>query len=362
MRIPQLVWDLGYKRARDSIAVDSGEVNHVTLSAFSVMRNEMYFLPAYFHHYRSLGVKQFVILDDKSTDGTREFLTQQKDCVVLSSPFRFGDMMYPSVAGKGIRAGQVLKGAIADRFLRNQLVIHSDADEFLVLPEGITIEAAANMMSHEDVNCVLSSIVEMYPKSILDICSNSVPPHSIADLLEIAPYFDAAPLVNVRAETPLLRKIGTSATNRLFSLHNIFDGRESTRQRSRWRKLLLQDKPNSSVTEKVNLFHLRGETRLLGSNYSSTPCSTSLLFALLHFKFTPDLARRIRAATTELSHAGNSAKYFKYRLLFERMQQSGLMSFLGPNSVQWESVSDLEAAGLCFSASGGEDSGCTAVE
>ena len=45
-------------------------------------------------HYRSLGVKRFVFIDDNSNDGTREFLFEQSDCMVLGSSYTYcGD--YP---------------------------------------------------------------------------------------------------------------------------------------------------------------------------------------------------------------------------------------------------------------------------
>ena len=57
---------------------------------FAVMRNEMYFLPAFLAHYRALGVKQFVIVDDASDDGTTQYLAAQPDCCSGMSEHRYG--------------------------------------------------------------------------------------------------------------------------------------------------------------------------------------------------------------------------------------------------------------------------------
>ena len=76
----------------------------------------MFFLAAFLDHYRRLGVDQFLILDDSSSDGTREFLSAQADCLVLSSDLGFGDPV--AAGGEGgartTRAGTLLKRIILE--------------------------------------------------------------------------------------------------------------------------------------------------------------------------------------------------------------------------------------------------------
>lgn len=47
-----------------------------------ILHNEMHFLPAFLPHYRKLGVDRFFFIDDRSDDGTLEFLALQDDVVV----------------------------------------------------------------------------------------------------------------------------------------------------------------------------------------------------------------------------------------------------------------------------------------
>ncbi|MEJ8561062.1 glycosyltransferase family 2 protein [Yoonia sp. GPGPB17] len=51
----------------------------------------MHFLPPFLQHYRKLGVKRFVFVDDRSTHATAAFLAAQRDVIVLRSNNKYGD-------------------------------------------------------------------------------------------------------------------------------------------------------------------------------------------------------------------------------------------------------------------------------
>ncbi len=55
------------------------------MTLFAMLRNESYLLPHFLHHYRRLGVENFVFYDDHSTDGTLDLLDRQPSCSVLTS-------------------------------------------------------------------------------------------------------------------------------------------------------------------------------------------------------------------------------------------------------------------------------------
>ncbi len=48
-----------------------GTLRDARASAFAIVKDEMFYLPSFLDHHRRLGVDQFVILDDQSSDGTR---------------------------------------------------------------------------------------------------------------------------------------------------------------------------------------------------------------------------------------------------------------------------------------------------
>lgn len=55
-----------------------------------VLRDGMYYLPEFLRHYRAVGVRHFVFLDNGSTDGTVAYLREQGDVTLLACalPFR----------------------------------------------------------------------------------------------------------------------------------------------------------------------------------------------------------------------------------------------------------------------------------
>jgi hypothetical protein len=174
----------------------SGTVRSDRLTLFAVFRDEMFFCPAFFDHYRGLGVEQFLIVDDQSVDGTREFLSAQPDCVMLTCDYRFGQpVLYsdPSGAERKERAGTYMKIAVPQMFLPDRYVFYADADEFQILPEGVVERL-------RDAGCpsVAASVVEMFPETVEDL-RRPLRAASFAELLAAYPHFDVQPLVEVEA-------------------------------------------------------------------------------------------------------------------------------------------------------------------
>src|SRR5262252_6665055 len=61
-----------------TIADDQSEIR-----AFIPVRNEVLRLPQTLGYYRKLGVARFFVVDNGSTDGSKEFLLAQPDCYVF---------------------------------------------------------------------------------------------------------------------------------------------------------------------------------------------------------------------------------------------------------------------------------------
>ena len=77
-------------------ALDAAE-----LLVVAVARNERTLLPHFLDHYRKLGVQHFVLVDNLSDDGTREYLLLQPDVVLYSADTEYRALPLRRVVAAG---------------------------------------------------------------------------------------------------------------------------------------------------------------------------------------------------------------------------------------------------------------------
>jgi hypothetical protein len=162
---------------RQYLRLEHGKLRNAEANLYAIVRDELFLMPAFFEHYRRLGVEQFVILDDGSIDGTGEFLAIQPDCVVFSSSLKFGQSVtaaYPDGRPHSVRWGALAKTVIPRAYFRDKYAIYADADEFLILPAGMNLSSVIDALKTHDIDSVAANLVEFYPRSPLEICRKSV--------------------------------------------------------------------------------------------------------------------------------------------------------------------------------------------
>lgn len=93
---------------------------------FSTLRNEMERLPYFLHHYRQLGVRHFLIVDNGSDDGSDRFLLEQPDVSLWQT-----DDSY-----RMARFGVDWLNGLQRRYGVGHWCLTADADELLVIPHG----------------------------------------------------------------------------------------------------------------------------------------------------------------------------------------------------------------------------------
>ncbi|WP_323764293.1 glycosyltransferase family 2 protein [Marinovum sp.] len=328
--------------------VVSGQVDADRLTLFSTMKNEMGFLPAFLSHYRAIGFEQFLIFDDASDDGTVTYLAAQPDCVVMQSDLGFGDEITyrdPEGETRQERAGTYFKIALPHLFFDGAYVAYVDADEFLLLPPGVSsIREVVTRLAAEGAPSAISTVVEFFPADVAGLSGDL--PRSFDGLLEAYPYFQSEELVRlVPGAQPEL--LGKSKTARLFKQFGI----EPKVERRGLQRLYMSSKARKaqqfqkSPRHKTPLVLRDGQSRLTGSHYANLPPSETVLLTVAHFVFTAQFADKIARAMTWGAHANGAAKYRYYAELLARMQaREG--SFLDENSVRFESPQQLIDAGL----------------
>jgi hypothetical protein len=331
-----------------SLSVVAGRVRDEALTVYSIMRNERYLLPAFLEYYRALGVEQFLILSDRSDDGTTELLMEQDDCVVLSSPFAYGTWidMPPGEAVRRQRAGVLMKALIPRRFLHGSVGVYVDADEFLVLPSPMSeLREVVRVLAERGADAVHASMIEMYPARFRELERAGPSPTTFEELLDVAPFFDGHPLVRVEPVDGTLTVVGASASTRLFQHYAIGRRRRILDPLPLTIRRRFTANQYTSAVRKTPVVHFRDGVDLTGSHRAAGAVYSPLLLGLLHFKFTPDSLQKVPRIITEKSHSRQSRKYVGYERLFEEMRRSD-GSFLGPDSTRFEGARTLEAVGL----------------
>ncbi|WP_353474958.1 glycosyltransferase family 2 protein [Salipiger sp. H15] len=318
-------------------------------TVFSIFRDEMYFAPAFFDHYRSIGVTQFIIVDDGSTDGTTDYLDAQPDCIRIRSDLRYGDPIEvrdPEGKRKKTRAGIYFKGAIPLFLMPGRFVTYVDADEFLLLPPGVaTIGALAEHLAAAGDVAAVAPVVEFFPRD-LSAFDDPRPPANLADLLRASPCFEAEPLLKLAPGAVRPEFVAPSKSMALMARFGIEPEPEAPKG---WLNRLLgrspAPQPFGSPRHKTPIVCHSAETYMVGTHNTNRAPSATVMPVIAHFVFTAQFAAKIRRAMDWGSYANGSRKYHGYARLLAAMAEAP-DAFLSPASTVYEDPRQLIDCGL----------------
>lgn len=334
-------------QVKDSIRIVSGAVRDARATAFAIVKDEIYYIRSFLDHHRKLGIDQFIILDDRSKDGTRDVLVSQRDCVVVESSFTFGEWLTVDGPGPGRqeRAGILFKSAIPQKFLPGRYALYLDADEYLVLPADLaTVGDLFDVLARREVASVAANLIDFFPATVMEMDAPQKLDSGEA-MLAAHSYFDAVPLLGWKAGHVQPQRVNDSATTRLFAQHRIKTVPEELAEMPRWlARLLPLRRPRTSV-QKTPVVRWDPGVAYVNSHIANVPPTRQVLLGLAHLKFTYDLARRIEYALASKAYVRGSRKYLWYAELLDAMRR-GDPSFLGSSSRQFTTSADLADAGL----------------
>lgn len=146
---------------------------------FSTLRNERVRLPYFLDYYRKLGVDHFLLVDNGSDDGTRDYLAAQPDVSLWET-----DAGY-----KQSRFGMDWIMYLLRRFGSGNWCLTVDVDEFLVYPfcETRPLRALTDWLDSAGTRSFASMLLDMYPKGAI----HEQPYREGQNPFEIAQYFDS---------------------------------------------------------------------------------------------------------------------------------------------------------------------------
>jgi glycosyltransferase involved in cell wall biosynthesis len=316
------------------------------IRAVMTVRNEILRMPQALEHYRKIGVSRFFVIDNGSTDGTRELLTAQPDCHVFLTY-----NSYPEA-----RLGLEWQQALLDEYGVDHWCLIVDADEWFIYPgyENKSLPELAAYLEQSGAQGVFAFLLDMYGGgAVAEAASNPR-----GSMLEVCRYFDAQYIWDKGFRIPGL-------TWRRFPPYRVAGG-------PRWRLLFPTLHRHYNILKVMWLISGRFKIPLPlalrpapilrkipfvrwlpGMRYpnphETTPIKLSeVTGVLLHFKFLADFSARLNVEINRkeqwdgvsLSWAGESA-----RCLAKLRSEPGL-SFYYDGSVAYEDSQQLVRLGL----------------
>lgn len=269
-----------------------GRVADAELVCVAAVRNEMGILPHFLDHYRRLGVDLFLIADNLSDDGTREFLLDQPDVLLFSAANQYRDSHF------GVEWQRVL----LDHFCAGRWVVLADADEFLLPPENVEggLKTCCQDLEQRGYDAAQVMMVDMYPKSSLSAADfTKDTPAKLATCLDREPakpwHSNTGPFGNMTCYTSSLRhRLMPLSAPYLFTAQKV---------------ALFRFSPLQSYSEG---FHFGA-----GMKLAPEP------LAFLHYKYSAEFAEKARTEVARGQHYGGASEYRTYLDLVEK----GLDSF-----------------------------------
>lgn len=265
-------------------ALKNGEMPLVVLT-----NNSRRFVPSFLKHYRALGVHRFLVVDDKSTDGTREYLEGQPDVDVFFSNVRYADA----------HRGRAWREELFQLHGVDRWYLNVDCDEYLVFDsfENRTLEDLTTTLERRSIYRLAAPMVDCYPPGKINNArfdgETDVMPWKVASIFDASGY-------NLKVGRRALSVEG-GVRVRVFG----------------------------AVAELMKyplVFWKRGYS-LATSIHQPAPFKYNfgpIHAALLHFKFFDDIAARAQEAISDNQYYDGSREY---RRIAMKLQESSSHSF-----------------------------------
>lgn len=311
------------------------------------IRNERVRLPGLLAHYRAMGVRAFVFIDNGSSDGSTDYLAEQTDVEIVSIPLDF------RLANQGMDWVNAVRAALPAA----SWTIYVDADEYLVYDGWPEVGIDAYLAGLPDAcNAVVGFMLDMYPRAeVASVRAGD-------DLLAGAPCFDrhyhfrrrpqrpwdrSAPNIEfvggprVRTVSSLAREARTGWIT--YALRGQLD-RLLRIVPARWRRVVIEAFPATMPALKKTPI-LRGHD----IHYANSHDTRGAVYArmncvLLHFKFTSEFINKIDQEIERGQYYRFGAEYMYYRK--HGLADRGITLFSTSESATFKDSRDLTALDL----------------
>ena len=279
-------------RRRDlrSVADRMASVRPDPMLLFTCLRNEKVRLPYFLQYYRDLGIDHFLIVDNDSDDGSREYLARQPDVSLWTTRASY----------KRARFGMDWLTHLLHHYGHGTWCLTVDVDEFLIYPfcETRPLRALTDWLDASQIRTFASMLLDMYPKGAI----HENPYREGQNPFEIAQWFDS----------------GNYSIARNWGYGNLWiQGGPRTRT-------FFPDEPKKSpALNKIPLVKWDKSYAYVSSTHMLLPRGLNLVFdewggekasgCLLHAKFLDTFAIKAEEEMARGEHYANSHEYRAYR-------------------------------------------------
>ncbi len=278
------------KRRELSAVVDrTGRIRGRDLLLFSTLRNERLRLPYFLRYYRELGIDHFLVVDNGSDDGSREYLAQQPDVSLWTTEASY----------KRARFGVDWLNWLQMRHGHGHWCLVVDPDEFLVYPFCDTrpLRALTDWLDASSIRSFGAMLLDMYPKGPID----AQPYREGQDPFEIAAWFDS----------------GNYTISRNWLYNNLW-----IQGGPRARMFFADDPARAPALNKIPLVKWHRSYAYVSSTHMLLPRGLNLVYdewggekasgCLLHAKFLHTLTGKAEEELRRGQHYAGSAEYRAY--------------------------------------------------
>ncbi len=266
---------------------ESKGIHDAGLIGFATVKDEIHIIEKTLNHYRKIGCNAFVIVDNMSTDGTFEYLSQQQDVTLYTTnePFK---SITSSLSSK-----QRWMTILLNKYGKGKWCIGFDADELFIYPkfEYQTLKDTINYLEQNNYDSIKCLWIDMY--SLLPIKETTF---NAPNLIEDCKFFDR----NCRNAT---------ATTRVFGWRSEFD-----------KTPLFKWSSNIAIET--------GWHRLGGS-----PKIADFEGAVLHFPFNEKLLKKSELCVRNGNYFDGSKKY---QVFLNALKENNNLSLMDNDSIEFK--------------------------
>ncbi len=309
-----------YRRRRDLYPVRQRThgISGGDVLLFATLRNERIRMPYFLSYYRALGIGHFLIVDNASDDGTREYLAAQPDVSLWTTGASY----------KRARYGMDWINGLLSQHGHGHWCLVVDADEFFVYPYSDTrpIRALTDWLDASSVRSFSAMLLDMYPKGPM----TAQPYAEGQDPFEIAQWFD---------------------TGNYTFLKNELYGNLWIQGGPRARVFFADDPEKAPALNKIPLVHWDRSFVYARSTHMLLPRGLNFVYdawggekasgILMHAKFLDILAAKTDEEMRRGQHFASSTEYRAYKAALDR--QPDLWCKWSERYINWR---QLEILGL----------------